>query len=111
MSALDGAVLATIGIPRPGASNVAKDIAVIDTFQLDDPSVVDARSRLATAMRRGRSGPESLKSIFHPHESLLSLDVAEHVREFAANVVPPKDPSGKSGEPTVLLDQFRGEID
>ena len=110
MSALDGAVLATIGIPRPGASNVAKDIAVIDTFQLDDPIVVDARSRLATAMRRGRSGPESLKSIFHPHESLLSLDVAEHVREFAANVVPPKDPSGKSGEPTVL-DQFRGEID
>jgi len=109
-SALDGAVLATIGIPRPGASNVAKDIAVIDTFRLDDPIVVDARSRLAAAARRGRAGPESLKSIFHPHESLLSLDVAEHVREFAANVVPPKDPSGKSGEPTVL-DQFRGEID
>ena len=103
-------MLAAIGIPRPGASNVVKDIAVVDTFQLDDPSVVDARSRLATAMREGSRGPESLKAIFHPHESLLSLDVTEHVREFAANVVPPKDPSGKSGEPTVL-DQFRGEID
>jgi len=110
ISALDGAVLAAIGIPRPGVTNVAKDIPVIDTFRLDDPSVAEARSRLATAMRRGRAGPESLKAIFHPHESLLSLDAAKHAREFAQNVVPPKDPTGKSGEPTVL-DQFRAEID
>ena len=109
ISSLDGAVLAAIGIPRPGVVNVASAKA-IDTFQLDDPLVVDARTRLATAMRRGRDAPDALKAVFAPHESLLTLDIASHVNAFAANVVVPTDPTGKKGEPTVL-DQFRSEID
>ena len=109
ISCLDGAVLAAIGIPRPGVVNVASAKA-IDTFQLDDPLVVDAREKLATAMRRGRDAPDALKAVFAPHEGLLTLDIAAHVAAFAANVVVPTDPTGKKGEPTVL-DQFRSEID